>query len=302
MAIGGLITAPAASRGHGAAVAIAAEQVPDPRAAGGWIGDPDEQVRRDGQMAVAAGDEPLDVTAGASPRSGDVAVITHPMSPAVAASARESLAMLRTVSRRIGAEEHLGRHLVGAQEPLERRQVTRAVRRIADSGLPDRVEARQDHLRELVDVALPRAVVVAHHHQPPAVVDHQPAHEVDRADADERAWRREALRVRIDRRHHGAHAVALAVADDGDERQLVLRDDILAKSRDADRTGPRRRARAAPGAAQASMADAAERRAARRKRVAGQPVHETEDRIAVEAREDAERRLGRRRRTRAARP
>ena len=96
------------------------------------------------------------------------------------------------------------------KEPLERRQIARAVGRIAVRGFPDRIQAREDHLGELVDVALPRSVVVAHHHQPPAVVDDEPLDEVNRADADERAGRRQPLRVRIDRRHHGADAVDLS--------------------------------------------------------------------------------------------
>src|SRR5918994_6825316 len=57
---------------------------------------------------------------------------------------------------RVGAEEHFGWNLMRAQKPLEGRQVSGAIRRIAERGFPDRVETGQNHLCELVDVVLPR--------------------------------------------------------------------------------------------------------------------------------------------------
>ncbi len=100
--------------------------------------------------------------------------------------------------------------------------------------------------------------------------------------------RRETLRVRVDRRHHGAHAVDAAGGDHRDERQLVLRDHVFAKSgpkigRDLVARHERRRRRARIDG------DTAERRAARRQPIAGQAVHETKDRIPIQRREDPQR-------------
>src|SRR6185295_19174198 len=54
--------------------------------------------------------------------------------------------------RRVGAVENGGRRLVTRQETLEGGQVARALRWIPEGRPPDGVEARQDQLRELVDV------------------------------------------------------------------------------------------------------------------------------------------------------
>ena len=54
---------------------------------------------------------------------------------------------------------------------------------------------------------------------------------MNRADADERAGRRQPLGVRVDGRHHGADAIGLSRAHDRDQRELVLGDDILAERR-----------------------------------------------------------------------
>ena len=248
-------------------------------------------------MPVAARDEALDVgedIVGQARRGGvTVTAARRPRWPPSASShaprERPSLSMFSTVSSGYALKN------TSAGTWWLRRNRLNAGRSRAPSGgypydgLPDRVQPREDHLGELVDVTLPRAVVVADHHQPAAVVDDEPADEMNRADADERARRRQPLRVRVDGGHHGADAVDPSRLNDGDERQLVLRDDVFAEGRrqwlSAD--GISSPGTSGAGTAQVSSAtlEYGDRRGGIRLPVSW--FNEPEQRIAVEAGHDA---------------
>ena len=238
----------------------------------------------------------------ASTSSGSRVVVGSPLVRAAAAGRAAGQAAAGTGARkrpivddvqhrlvRVRTEEHLGRHLVAAQEPLEGRQVARAIGRKAVRGLPDRIQPRQDHLGEFVDVAFPRAVVVADHHQPPAVVDEQPFDEMNRADPDERAGRRQPLREGVDRGHHGAERGRRVRASTTvtsvswfwvttSSRKLAAADRVRGRHFVA---GLERRGRAQLSSATLEYGDCSGRM-----RLRGEPVQEPEQRIAVQAGDD----------------